>query len=704
MTSFTKLIPVLGTTLVGVMATQPSEAADAGKALKEAWACAKTTIKAHVDVGADLLKKGEAVASLSTTAGKCLATSGADQTGFGITMGALTAIKIASPSSLPNGQCLSSVKKSVAKPFGAGLAAVLPSGSATDKLKALLESETAIDALWQQMTAIPPPVMTATSHVECACEFIDKGVSLADLGAVSKAVSQVSDTCAGFLDAAGLGFINDFGSAAVGYVGDTYKAIGSTLEDWQNIPEPAPDSQVYHGFWGAFVPEMAGVAVMNPGANLGTAKWHNATGSWISLGTSCYQTNCMLDMPKMYEECVHYYRTHRFSDSHAHEKCGEYRQRASDAAVVLAKQFKAVMDVRKQLPDAINNRVESHWVWRLPYKTSVSPYSKLDNNWSRSDAMQWAYADVIGQATDSKYGKAWQYQATGLYAAARDLLPNVGYDAGRAIALAINAVDAGFDRATRMKWESDMATPREYWMKRWFPPQPMTGPYGCEGSGYLSNQCQKSLRDAFDKVCLPAVMSAHVDTANVLVAGARVKKAEDNCHSWFDPMLKKFNAVMAYDISPHLGTVCSSYSPRTPEAEKCQRMVQDAFSECAADAMKNNQAVSTVQSCMKSAETGIRQRMNLGRRIEATPTPNTPTTPKLNGIPVTVPTAPTNDSAPVTPVGRPAPTTAPTAPITLPVPAGRTSSPANTPSSCPEGETPITNRKGETRCVKPRQN
>ena len=68
-----------------------SQQASAGNPLESAWDCAKASAGGAANIGADLAKKAETIASMSGELGVCLGKSGADQTGFAITMGAITA-------------------------------------------------------------------------------------------------------------------------------------------------------------------------------------------------------------------------------------------------------------------------------------------------------------------------------------------------------------------------------------------------------------------------------------------------------------------------------------------------------------------------------------------------------------------------------------------------------------------------------------
>lgn len=117
--------------------------ADASNPLASAWACTKSTVGGAAVIGQDLLNKAETIASLSKDVPQCLGQSGADQAGFAITMGAITAIKIASPSTIPNGQCQAALQNLVARPFAQGILVVMPPVPAKASLEALLKSDEA---------------------------------------------------------------------------------------------------------------------------------------------------------------------------------------------------------------------------------------------------------------------------------------------------------------------------------------------------------------------------------------------------------------------------------------------------------------------------------------------------------------------------------------------------------------------------------
>lgn len=731
---------------VALLALPGWAAADVGDALKSGWKCAKASVAGAGVLAKDLYLKGERLAALSATAGKCLASSGADQQGFALVMGAMTTIKIVSPGSLPTGQCKPAVRGAVARPFGAGLAAVMPPGGARNKLESLLDSETAGSALWNQLAGLPPPVSTYASHVDCACEFIDGGLSLADMSAVTSAVSEVSQSCGAFLDSVGLGFINDYGGKAIASVGAIGAAAGNAWEDFRNEPEPAPDAAVYFGYWGAMVPEMAEVLVRWPDTSLGTGKWHDGTGSWLSLGANCYQSNCQVDLPLMFKQCADYYRSHRFSDEHALGKCGEYRQRASEEAVALAKEWRAVLAVRGVVESKLKSVVEARWVWRLPYNAHdgvQASYSKYDNRWTTPQALEQAFAAVAGKhGPANAYADEWNYEATGAYAAAREILPNVGFDIARAADLALAAAGAGFDAAARARWDADAVVARDYWLGRWFPTPFGTGKHGCPTDPFLQKTCVARLSETFDKVCLPSVRAAHLDTPNVLAAGVRLKQAEENCRSWVQPQIDKAAQVGAFNTGPVVASLCGGYPARSPEADRCQRMVADAYLECGADAIKQGQGPAAVGACLDQARDGIRTRLASGRRVPVSPPPGEVEAPAPGTLPASLPADPPATGrgvAPASPASRrpPGPVASPrpgraavapvgpartesSAPATppseqraapAPVPAnGAAPSPVlrlptravtrpETPPECPRGQVARQQRDGSVRCV-----
>jgi hypothetical protein len=727
----------------GVAVVPAQEAsANAGKAFKDGWNCAKSHVSGAGVLAKDIYLKGEQVAALSATAGKCLAASGADQQGFALVMAALTTIKIVAPESVPTGQCKPSVRNAVSRPFGAGIAAVLPSGGVKNQLKQLLESDAAGNLLWDKFTALPPPVSTYASHVDCACEFIDGGLSLADLSAVSSVVSNVSSTCATFLDSAGLGFINDLGGAALAKAGQVEAAVGNAWEDLKNDPKPAPDEAVYFGYWGANVPSMARVLVKSPGTPLATAKWQQGKGTWISLGPGCYQTQCLVDVQMQYKDCVAYYQSHRFSDDHAHSKCRDYHARAENEAAKLAREWRAIIDVRTEVEARVKAAVENDWVWRLPYLTNTAYPSKLPNRWTTPQAMSSAFPAVIGNVSLKEHQDPWLYQPTGIYQAAREILPNVSFDPARATELAVAAAAAGFRRDLEKRWDADATQVRAYWMDRWFPTPPGASQYGCPNQPLLAKACVVQLQASFDKVCLPAVRAHHLNSPNQLALGVRLKDAEENCRSWIAPQVSKAVAIGNYNLGPMNDQLCGALPDRSSDAERCLRRVSDAYLECAMDAIAANQGVAQVEACLADARQGIAVRTHGSTPVSRKPVTAPVDAPQPGSVPMQVPSPATvtprsgspqapRTSAPVTSAPAPTVPTVPAparaapatqaparqttpAPSVPPPPAklptvappagsGRPPAPPAVDAQgrpvCPAGQTPQTRRDGVVECV-----
>ncbi len=226
--------------------------ADVTGTFKAAWNCAKGTLAASGGEASDIYKKGEVLASLEVTGGKCAAEASVDETGFAAVSGSIVAIKIASPGSLPNGQCLSTLKKSLAKPFAGALASLVPIASAKQKLISMAQSDAGSDAVWSQLQIAPPPLSPLVGHADCACTLIDNGVTLTDMSVVAKTIRATSQSCSAMLDQSGLGFVNKWGTAAIGWAKGALATASKAWQSAQGKTPPGPDEAVFYGFYGIF--------------------------------------------------------------------------------------------------------------------------------------------------------------------------------------------------------------------------------------------------------------------------------------------------------------------------------------------------------------------------------------------------------------------------------------------------------------------
>jgi hypothetical protein len=415
-----------------------------------------------------------------------------------------------------------------------------------------------------------------------------------------------------------------------------------------------------------------------------------------------------------YKDCVHYYQTHRFSDEHAHAKCRDYHARAEDEAATLASQWRAIIELPAAVEARLKATVETNWVWRLPYNANnpvAASYSKRPNRWTTPEAMTQVFPAVVGKVdAPGQYAKAWQYTSSGSYQAAREILPNVGFDVARAADLAVAAAAAGFQRDLHARWDAETTAVRDYWLGQWFPTPAGASTYGCPNAP-LTKPCAAQVVATFEKVCLPAVRAAHVNAPNELSAAVRTKDAEGNCRSWIDPQLAKATAIGSFNLGPMNAQLCGAMPERSEEAGRCLRRVSDAYLECAMDAIAANQGVAQVEACLANAKPGIAAR-NLGARpVPAKPVTAPVQAPGPAGVPVQVPApasaprapAPAPRATPTPPqVRAPAPSQpvriAPTAPATSGRPPPPVAEP-EAPPACPRGQVRQTRRDGVVECV-----
>lgn len=649
----------------------------AGNALGSAWNCAKSSAGGVANIGVDLAKKADAVASMGGELGVCLAKSGGDQTGFAITMGAITAIKIASPSSLPNGQCQSAIHGLLARPFAEGISVVMPASGAKSQLLGLINSPATGDALWQQFASLPPPIMTYASHVDCSCMLIDKAVSLADLSAVGNAISDVSDKCGAFLDDAGLGFINDYGSAAIEWTGGAYSsASGWWDRSLLGQSQHADPETVYQMYWRPYVVEQANEWL---GADDGRLPWHPqsnvmadqvAAAGFSGLGSmwSVQQASsgldalikadnacrnggkCTTSVGAIFDQCVIYYDDHTASKAHAQEWCATMRdQRFLPDAKKLAGEFSADIQTRllvQERLDAEHKKIMA-WQWRLPRRPGYQPGDKF-NGWSAQLADNIALANLgHAQAFGAASRGPWDYLLSGVFEAAREVLPNVGWSPQQAAELAFKGIRPTIDGNLRKAWQDWSHWDATSRLGEWLPVPAFGGKYGCPNEGApLASACTGKVISTYQKVCAGPVEGAHinaVDLPDLYGAGRRLDTVKKNCLSWIVPQIEKANILSqpSADIGVYYQEFCAALPTRSTEQENCQRRLGDAWLNCASEAYAAGQGENSAKQCLTDFAQAYRLRDQHGRRIEAKPQPGNMTAPKAGQatLPVVVPPA-----------------------------------------------------------------
>lgn len=744
-----------------------SQQASAGNPLDSAWDCAKASAGGAANIGADLAKKAETIASMSGELGVCLGKSGADQTGFAITMGAITAIKLASPDTLPNGQCKPRIHGLLARPFAEGISAVMPASGAKDELIELIKSPETGEALWDQFSSLPPPVMTYASHVDCSCMLIDNAVSLADLSAVGNAIEDISENCSAFLDDAGLGFINDYGTAAIQWTGEAYSdASGWWDRSVLGQSKHADPDTVYQMYWGMYEVDQAN-QILTKGN--GVLPWHRqsnvmakeiADAGFASLGSGwslqaenpgeaiskavekCYSgNNCTTSLGSIYSQCVTYYDNHTASKEHAQEWCTAMRdQRFMPAAQKLAKEFDA--DIRTRL--LVEERLDVYhkqllrWQWRMPRRPGYQPGDTF-NGWTAQQTDNIALANLgHAQAFGAFSRGPWDYQLSGVFQAAREVLPNVGWDPNKATELAFKGVEPTIANNILKAWAE-----WSYWDKtsrlgEWLPTPPFGGKYGCPANGPLASACVGKVLNTYDKVCALPVRDAHLNAKDMLDltgTGRRLDTVKKNCLSWIVPQTER--AVLLSDPIAEVGgytqEFCADLPSRSQEQQDCQRRVSDEWVECAVETYEAGKGADAARQCLADWARGYRARRMQGTRITPTPAPGSVQAPQagepIPGVtrlpprPVSASAAPTPRDTPsassaTAPIrigdpasqgggNRPAPATPAAQPAS---PATRTVAPASAgslrrlparvePQPCPEGEVQVTMRDGTKRCV-----
>ncbi|GIX38571.1 MAG: hypothetical protein KatS3mg127_1810 [Silanimonas sp.] len=703
---------------------------------------------------------------------QCLGQSGVDQAGFAITMGAITAIKIASPSTIPNGQCQMAVQNLVARPFAQGILTVMPPVPAKGSLESLLKSDDAGTVLWNQFKALPPPVSTYASHVSCSCTLIDKSLSLADLSAFSNAVRGASKNCGKFLDDAGLGFINDFGTAAIEWTGGRYKdATGWWDEAILGQPDPAPDDVVYQMYWAPYEVEYANrilegtgsqvlrwspvsnvspdeVAVAMAGVVGSNWSMPNAMGEAAAKAlSSCLSGKaCHTSLPAIYKQCVTYYDDRKASAETARQRCDAFRdQRFGPAASALASQFKADIATRKGVDAelaALHSNFAGQWLWRLPRRPGYVA-GQGGNGWAVEAARARLFADLgFAQPWGSTSRGAWDYRLTGVYAAAREVLPNVGWDPKTAVALAMQGarpqIDANLGKVWA-EWEHWDATSR---LAEWLPTQPFTGKYGCpaDNSAGLASACEAKVVETYKQHCAGPVRDAHLLALTSVDLGFRLGARKDACLSAIQPVLAHAQALASPParVGAAIAEFCTGEPARSDAQQRCSRRVSDEWADCALTALKEGKGAAAAEVCFEAYVQRERLKRVQGSRVPAAVAPAVappgslgvpanvanppPASPSATAPGRTLPSpvserqAPVREAAPTggcpAPAGRPEPAreapaespptgeAAPTPARELPAASPALRLPANVLRlrPCPEGEERVTDEQGQPVC------
>lgn len=567
--------------------------ADVTGVFKEAWTCAKSLPQSAYTMAKDMKEKGEAVANMSASIGVCTAQTGGQPQVLALVTSVLGGLKASKPDMLPNGQCKSRIQAQAAKPFAMGIASILPSSTVKDKLLSLAQSEQSASWIWDTMKAAPPPFGTIPSQLDCGCDLIDGSLTVADVSAVSNVIKNTSKSCAGILDEAGLGFINDWGSAAIGWTGSKYTALSQGMQKWQGKKEQAPDELVYQAFFGVYVPELSEwmASSTKPGPSPEDA-WAMADqkGGWAAeavgfcSNTMSWSNVCMIRLADMHKKC-HAYFNNVVDGNKLRGKCDQWRSQASTSVAADAARLRLQANAMTVFRLKLFGWLDREWVWRLPrYNPLIASNVKPGaNGWTSSMAV---IEDVwkLGTFTENK-DKPWDYQASGVYAAARQALVNANYNQD----MASNATLAGAYQATRdatlALWNlpAYVQNERGVRLKKLMPSQPFLAAYGCPG-GALSQKCMQVVDSLYEKVCHPMIRDGYVLSANVLAASVRVSKAESQCADFLKAVVDsadKLTQTGLTEVQAKSQTACPSSGEDRRRAARCVSNLTELWNQCA---------------------------------------------------------------------------------------------------------------------------
>lgn len=660
--------------------------------IKSALTCAQKTAGATWDVSQDVAKKYATIAKVGGTIATCQAMGGNDQYTFPVTLGIIGGIKLASPSTLPNGQCKVRIHNLLAKPFAEGVSLVVPPSSAKTQLQKILASDETGEALWGVVSELPPPIMTYTAMVDCACTVIDDGVTLTDLSVYGAAINGVSKTCGAFLDDVGLGFINDYGNAAIEWTGQTYS---DTTGWWdKNIlgqAQHADPETVYKMYWAPYEIDQA-AQILTKGN--GAYRWHaqsnvmpdqviSAFPSWseanndpdptkavnalgCSLWGKCQNTNnaspatnqtsffdnvkkadatcksslsCTTNLKQIWSQCVTYYDTHTASLDHARQWCDTMRdQRFGPASKKLAQQFGADIQTRELVQkrlDALKAELGSNWTWRLPHHPSQVK-TETFSTWSDQEAAN-IILGFVGDAKpwiDAKY-YPWKYATTGVFAAAREALLVTNWNPSKAVDLAFVDITVKLQDNLRNAWNK-----WGYWdggtrLNEWLPTDPFGGKYGCPSSGVLSKACIADVEAIYKNSCAEPVRDVHLNAPHRFDLdnpGLMMKKVKESCLAKIQPRIQLSLALQdtAHDVPALSKNLCDSLPSRSDEQLDCLHQLDQIWEDCTTSTYQNNQSVGQAKACVTRLADSLRAKRGIGTRIDATPSTTIPDAPKAD--------------------------------------------------------------------------
>lgn len=561
-----------------ILFANSSASADVLSALSAGVDCAKAGVEGAVTITADMAQKAAAASEAAAKAGACTAVQGGNAAPFAVTLGALSAIKVASPKSLPDKQCFSSVKKHLARPLAEGLALAIPVDSVKSTLTKLVESDLGSDALWETLnsTAVLTPY---TFQVDCACTTIDAGMTLADFSAISGAVKKASKSCGKFLDEAGLGFINDYGGAAIGAVIQFGEgAYSETSGAWDKYvlgqSKHAGPEEVYGFYFGRWEYPVAVEYALNPGYTFGQ-----------KFG------NYDLSVDELWSLCVKYYDDHTMSEDNAKKTCNQHRDRFTNVVVPAGKKLFEYGELPGYYFNTVKFLVDKEWRQRLPKRLNgvmldakAWPSAAQFRDWSKAEGES-LFQGIYGSLGAKGPGDdKWEYpNATGGLRAAREALSTTAPDKEQATIAAYAGLKPRLSQTVLEQWNANRETVTSYFLDTMLPTPVMSGFYGCPTAPF-EDACVSRLRSRFqgEEICFPEIArrSAELPTLGHVALG--VGLAIGGCKSKLAMTVARARELGTYTlINPgaDMDKYCAAASGRDQRAA-CGSDLREAADAC----------------------------------------------------------------------------------------------------------------------------
>lgn len=606
---------VAAATLAAVSATYSTAAkSSVFDTVETTWQCASTAASGYVDVAVDLAGKAAKIGEIGANYGYCSAVQGGNSGPYLVALGALSAIKIASPDTLRTGYCHADVKAKASRPLADTFSSIVPIESVRSELRGLVDSKMGAQAVWDGMKTVPL-MGQYLDQIDCACTTIDNGIALTDFAAVTGAIGATSDACAGALDELGLGFINDWGGVVSEGLADAADAVSKGY-DALILGEGAPMSYAdgYQTFWAPAVADFA------RGRALDLYK-----GVKPEFNSYTFLSNWgFLDFPEIWEACFSYFDGHQREPEEARDDyCDPMRDTFSNEVVVASEKLAAFARLRDALASVdLRDRIYADHAVRLPPRAKADGPIFIDGDANRSnaevlsqyaqygkegvyEAIKPALGSIASKTTVEGY-YPWGYDATGFYGAARQLLPVIGYDVVGAVDGSYAAWRGAMSDRVYAIWNAEKSTARRYYLARLTDQGEGESLFGCPNVTLwpeLAAVCRNGLASFYDGACHDGIarMFAYEARAALVATGLGLGPLSQ-CRKSLIALADSAGDVAtagAALLSSRLKPFCTANYPMTlADQGKCGERVRDVVDACAASTFKAATAGANFSGCV----------------------------------------------------------------------------------------------------------